>query len=31
VAEKAIRQALSENKSDLSLEALIKLALQNLR
>lgn len=30
-AEKAIRQALSENKSDLSLEVLIKLALQNLR
>lgn len=30
-AEKAIRQALSENKTDLSLEALIKLALQNLR
>lgn len=30
-AEKAIRQALSENKSDLSLEALIKLALQSLR
>ncbi len=30
-AEKAIRQALSENKSDLSLEALIKQALQRLR